>query len=85
MKEKHQIIVKLEVEALVEVNLMEGALFNNTDRSTARKVVRKLVDEGRIAADPTYNKHHSDDDPIVPDWAEVEVVNVAYGKSHIEQ
>jgi (2Fe-2S) ferredoxin len=83
---KHQITVKLEVEALVEVDLREGRYYNNTDRRTARKLVRQLVDEGRIAADPTYNEHYShEDDPIVPEWAEVELVNVNYGKSHIEQ
>tara|TARA_R100000278_G_scaffold90111_1_gene68668 strand:+ start:100 stop:360 length:261 start_codon:yes stop_codon:yes gene_type:complete len=85
---KHQIVVKMQVEGLVEVDLSESpdSLLSKPNRSTARKLVRKLVDEGRIAADVTCNEHYSlEDDPIIPDWAEVSVVGNQYINSHIEQ
>ena len=84
---KHQITVKLEVEATIDVELEESSRFlePNSDRRTARKLVRKLVDEGRIAADPTYNEPYFEDDPILPEWAKVKLSAAQYVNSHIGQ
>ena len=86
---KHQIVVKMQVEGLVEVDLSkspDSLLSTKPNRSTARKLVRKLVDEGRIAADVTCNEHYShEEDPIIPNWAEVSLVGNQYINSHIEQ
>tara|TARA_Y100000004_G_scaffold59149_1_gene65828 strand:- start:4856 stop:5119 length:264 start_codon:yes stop_codon:yes gene_type:complete len=86
---KHQITVKLEVEATIDVELEERhrhpLMQPNSDRRAARKLVRKLVDEGRIAADPTYNEHYFEDDPILPEWAKVKLSSAQYINSHIGQ
>lgn len=83
---KHKIIVKLESEALIEVDLTESPRFpfSNTDRKTARKLVRHLVNTGVIAADPDFRLAPSSSKDI-PEWAEVKMTGTQYVNSHIEQ
>lgn len=83
---KHQIIVKLQVETLLEVELRDDPRFlnSNTDRKTARKLVRNLVDQGLIAADPTFNTP-DEDDPTIPEWADVKLTASQYVDAHVEQ
>lgn len=87
----HQVIVKMEVEALVEVEIDDAALelgppWQPLTRAWAVQLVERLVNDGRIAADPALYPYMEDmERNPIPDWATVQVVDSANAENSVEQ